>query len=153
MTALSFTIAPSVPVAFIGLSILAVSVESSFKNKKALLIGINYLNTPYELSGCIADIERMKTFLESKGFNDFDMMTDLTDIKPTRINILNKVVNFINNSVDGDLLFIHFSGHGSYTYDANNDEIDENDENETQIEADSRATSPTQSNDEINSRR
>lgn len=101
---------------------------TTFKNKKALLIGINYLNTPYELSGCIADVERMKTFLESKGFNNFDMMTDLTDIKPTRINIMNKIVNFINNSADGDLLFIHFSGHGSYTYDTNNDEIDENDE-------------------------
>lgn len=99
-----------------------------FKNKKALLIGINYLNTNYELSGCIRDIERMKTFLETKGFNSFDTMTDLTNIKPTRINILNKIKNFISSSVDGDLLFIHFSGHGSYTYDKNNDEIDGSDE-------------------------
>lgn len=101
---------------------------SEFKNKKALLIGINYLNTPYELNGCIRDIERMKKFLETKGFNNFDMMTDLTIIKPTRINILNKIKNFINDAIDGDLLFIHFSGHGSYTYDLNKDEIDGNDE-------------------------
>jgi hypothetical protein len=101
---------------------------SEFKNKKALLIGINYLNTPYELSGCIRDIERMKRFLETKGFNNFDMMTDLTDIKPTRINILNKIKNFISDAIDEDLLFIHFSGHGSYTYDLNKDEIDGNDE-------------------------
>lgn len=99
-----------------------------FKNKKALLIGINYLNTPYELSGCIGDVERIKTFLETKEFNNFDIMTDLTDIKPTRINILNKIKNFIDSSVDGDLLFIYFSGHGSYTYDVNNDELDGNDE-------------------------
>jgi hypothetical protein len=99
-----------------------------FKNKKALLIGINYLNTEYELSGCISDIERMKIFLETKGFNNFDMITDLTDVKPTRIIILNKINNFINSSVDGDLLFIHFSGHGSYTYDLNNDENDQRDE-------------------------
>lgn len=101
---------------------------SEFKNKKALLIGINYLNTDYELNGCIRDVERMKIFLESKGFNNFDMMTDLTNIKPTRINILNKIKNFISDALDGDLLFIHFSGHGSYTYDLNKDEIDGNDE-------------------------
>jgi hypothetical protein len=101
---------------------------SEFKNKKALLIGINYLNTPYELSGCIRDVERMKRFLETKGFNNFDMMTELSDIKPTRINILNKIKNFISDAIYGDLLFIHFSGHGSYTYDLNKDEIDGNDE-------------------------
>lgn len=101
---------------------------TKFKNKKALLIGINYLGTPYELSGCISDIERMKIFLQTKGFNQFEMMTDLTDIKPTRANLFNRIINFINNSTDGDLLFIHFSGHGSYTYDMNNDEIDGNDE-------------------------
>lgn len=101
---------------------------SEFKNKKALLIGINYLNTDYELSGCIRDIEKMKKFLETKGFNNFDIMTDLTNIKPTRMNILNKIKNFISSAIDGDLLFIHFSGHGSYTYDFNNDEIDGNDE-------------------------
>jgi hypothetical protein len=99
-----------------------------FKNKKALLIGINYLNTDYELSGCIRDIELMKEFLETKGFNNFDIMNDLTNVKPTRMNILNKIKNFIGSAIDGDLLFIHFSGHGSYTYDVNKDEIDGNDE-------------------------
>ena len=101
---------------------------TTFKNKKALLIGINYLNTEYELSGCISDVEKMKLFLETKGFNQFDMMTDLTEIKPTRENIFTKISQFIGNSVDGDLLFIHFSGHGSYTYDTNGDEVDGNDE-------------------------
>lgn len=101
---------------------------TTFNNKKALLIGINYLGTNYELSGCINDVEQMKTFLESKGFNNFNMMTDLTDIKPTRANILNSIKNFINSASDGDLLFIHYSGHGSYTYDNNKDELDGNDE-------------------------
>lgn len=100
----------------------------NFKNKKALLIGINYIGTDHELNGCIDDTERMKTFLETKGFNNFDIMTDLTNINPTRINILNKIKNLIHNSVEGDLLFIYFSGHGSYTYDLNGDEEDGNDE-------------------------
>jgi hypothetical protein len=101
---------------------------TTFQNKKALLIGINYLNTPYELNGCIADVERMKRLLGTKGFNNFNIMTDLTDIKPTRINILTKIRELINNSINGDLLFIYFSGHGSYKYDVNNDELDGKDE-------------------------
>lgn len=100
----------------------------TFNNKKALLIGINYLNSEYELSGCIADVERIKKCLENKGFNNFEIMTDLTDIKPTRINILNSIKNLINSASEGDLLFIHYSGHGSYTYDNSNDEIDGRDE-------------------------
>ena len=99
-----------------------------FKNEKALLIGINYIGTDHELNGCIDDTERMKTFLETKGFNNFDIMTDLTNIKPTRINILNKIKNLLYHSVEGDLLFIYFSGHGSYTYDLNGDEKDGKDE-------------------------
>jgi hypothetical protein len=100
----------------------------TFNNKKALLIGINYIGTNHELNGCIDDVERMKSFLETKGFNNFDIMTDLTDIKPTRFNILDKIKNLVDASVEGDLLFIYFSGHGSYTYDFNGDEKDGKDE-------------------------
>ena len=100
----------------------------NFKNKKALLIGINYIGTDHALNGCIDDVERMKLFLETKGFNKFDTMTDLTNIKPTRLNILDKIQNSVNALVEGDLLFIYFSGHGSYTYDLNGDETDGKDE-------------------------
>ena len=102
----------------------------TFNNKKALLIGINYLDTEYKLNGCIDDVMQIKTCLESKGFdnNNINIMTDLTDIKPTRENILNSIKNFINSGSDGELLFIHYSGHGSYTYDENKDEIDGKDE-------------------------
>jgi hypothetical protein len=97
-------------------------------NKKALLIGINYINTPYELSGCINDTNKMKEFLTSCGFNSFQILTDLTPLKPTKQNILNEFKNMIVNAVSGDILFFHFSGHGSYTYDRNGDETDGKDE-------------------------
>lgn len=102
--------------------------NANIKNKKALLIGINYLNTPYELNGCIDDTSRMKTFLSSHGFNDFKILTDLTNLKPTKTNILNELKNLIIGSKAGDVLFFYFSGHGSYTYDRNNDETDGKDE-------------------------
>ena len=102
--------------------------KSNIKNKKALLIGINYLNTPYQLNGCIDDTTRMKDFLSSQGFNDFKILTDLTSLKPTKANILNEFKNLIINAKSGDVLFFYFSGHGSYTYDRNGDETDGRDE-------------------------
>lgn len=100
----------------------------STSNKKALLIGINYLNTQYQLSGCIDDVNRMKDLLTIRGFNSFQILTDLTDIKPTKQNILNELKMMIINSEPNDILFFYFSGHGSYTYDTNGDENDGKDE-------------------------
>jgi hypothetical protein len=105
------------------------SIINNLKNnKKALLIGINYLNTEYELSGCIDDTVRMKEYLQTKGFVSFNIMTDLTSKKPTKINILDEFKLFLSNASNGDILFFYFSGHGSYTNDNNNDEMDKKDE-------------------------
>jgi hypothetical protein len=102
--------------------------KENIKNKKALLIGINYLNTPYQLNGCIDDTTRMKDLLLSHGFTEFKILTDLTDVKPTKTNILSELKKLIIGSKAGDVLFFYFSGHGSYTYDINNDELDGKDE-------------------------
>lgn len=100
--------------------------KSIIQNKKALLIGINYTNTPYQLNGCIDDVNRMSEFL--KDFNDIKILNDLTQTKPTKVNILNEFKNLLINSNSDDLLFFYFSGHGSYIYDKNNDEQDKKDE-------------------------
>jgi hypothetical protein len=101
---------------------------NKINNKKALLIGINYIGTPYELSGCINDTNMMKDFLTQHGFNSIQILTDLTPTKPTKQNILNEFKNMIISAQSGDILFFHFSGHGSFTYDKNNDETDGRDE-------------------------
>jgi uncharacterized caspase-like protein len=92
------------------------------KNKKALLIGINYTGTENELYGCINDTNSIKNRLLQNGFNEINILTDLTDVKATKENILNAFKNLLINSQPGDLLFFAYSGHGSYTYDRNNDE-------------------------------
>ena len=97
-------------------------------NKKALIIGINYINSPYELSGCIDDANRMNDLLVKRGFNTIEILTELNHIKPTKQNILEKFKNMILNAEPGDILFFYFSGHGSYTYDRNKDETDGKDE-------------------------
>jgi metacaspase-1 len=98
-------------------------------NKKtALLVGINYIGTPYELSGCINDANKMKEVLTNYGFNSFKILTDESEIKPTKESILNEFKTMLINAASGDVLLFYFSGHGSYTYDANKDETDGKDE-------------------------
>ncbi len=38
------------------------------------------------------------------------------------------MINSINNCPEGGILFIYYSGHGSYTYDRSKDELDGRDE-------------------------
>ena len=98
------------------------------KNKRALLIGINYTGTSNELYGCISDVNSIKERISNQGFTDINVMTDLTTKKATRNNILESFKNLLINSQAGDLLFCLYSGHGSYTIDRNGDEKDGRDE-------------------------
>jgi hypothetical protein len=100
----------------------------TYTNKKALLIGINYNGTNNQLNGCIEDTNSVNSFLQSKGYTNIKKLTDETDIKPTRENIINELSNLLKNSEDGDLIFIYYSGHGSYVLDKNEDELDRKDE-------------------------
>ena len=97
------------------------------KNKKALLIGINYIGTNHELLGCINDVGSIRDRILKTGFNNNDITfltdTDIDINKPTKTNILKEFKNLLTNSEEGDLLFLAYSGHGSYTLDKNNDEM------------------------------
>ena len=98
-------------------------------NKYGLLIGINYIGTPYQLFGCINDTNNIKDCLQQKfSYNNFTLLTDQTNTKPTKINIINSLTNLLVNSKKGDSLFFLFSGHGTNTIDLNNDETDGQDE-------------------------
>ena len=92
------------------------------KNKKALLIGINYTGTQNELYGCINDVKCISDKIIKTGFNDITVMTDLTSKPATKYNILEEFKNLLINSQSGDLLFFLYSGHGSYILDKNGDE-------------------------------
>lgn len=92
--------------------------------KNALLVGINYKRTNYELNGCINDVTNMSNFL--KTVLKYDKITEITDdtrIKPTRANIISNLVNMVKNSKRGDRLLFLYSGHGSLVKDKNKDEV------------------------------
>jgi len=105
-------------------------------NKKALLVGINYIGQQYQLSGCINDVHCIKEVITTKfGFIDSpDKMVVLTDDqkdplkKPTRKNMINAMKWLVQGCRPGDSLFFHFSGHGSQKKDLDGDEVDGYDE-------------------------
>ena len=98
-------------------------------NNSALLIGINYIGTQNELYGCINDTNNIKNLLEEKyAFNQFTFLTDDTNQKPTKQNIITELTNLLVNASSGDTLFLLYSGHGTCTTDLNGDEDDGQDE-------------------------
>jgi hypothetical protein len=116
-----------VAIANINKIVINNSNNSSF-SKKALLIGINYIGTSNELSGCINDVDSMEKMLMKTGFNNFVKLTDKTLVKPTKSAILNAFTNLLRSSKQGDLLCFFYSGHGSYILDRSGDELDGRDE-------------------------
>mmetsp|Transcript_9213 Transcript_9213/g.30737 ORF Transcript_9213/g.30737 Transcript_9213/m.30737 type:complete len:491 (-) Transcript_9213:1394-2866(-) len=96
--------------------------------KKALLIGINYAGTRNALRGCINDVENMQQLLRKEGFRREEMviLTDdgRGDAMPTRNEILRACQWLVAGAGLGDVLFFHFSGHGSQQRDDSGMESD-----------------------------
>lgn len=116
------------------------SVETKFDltpdgfsgTKRAVLIGINYIGQQGELSGCHNDVLNMKEYLmDVHGFDEANMtilMDDGVHLDPTKDNILAAYEQIVMDSQDGDVVYCHYSGHGSKLRDNNNDEEDGYDE-------------------------
>ena len=97
--------------------------------RKAILIGINYIGQQAELRGCISDIEKVQAFLSGRGFTEFVILRDdRANALPTRAAILQAIMDGVLGCTAGDVLYIHYSGHGSYMKDLSGDEVDGQDE-------------------------
>lgn len=85
--------------------------------KRAVLIGCNYTATPsVKLAGCINDIVHMRNALmDAYGYqntNIFMLRDDNPSKLPTRRNILYLLNQLVAASTAGDMLWVHYSGHG-----------------------------------------
>ncbi|QSL64404.1 hypothetical protein MERGE_001705 [Pneumocystis wakefieldiae] len=100
--------------------------------KKALFIGINYVNTPRQLTGCINDVNNISQFIRERyGYHTEDMgiaiFTNPRSI-PTRRNIIDAMAWLVKDARPNDSLFFHYSGHGGQIDDFDGDEEDGSDE-------------------------
>ncbi|KAG6557440.1 hypothetical protein Mapa_000712 [Marchantia paleacea] len=98
--------------------------------KKALLIGCNYPGTKAELHGCVNDVSRMyKCLTDQFGFAEEDITvmidTDTRSVQPTGVNIKKVLRRLIDEAEPGDVLVLHYSGHGTQVPAETGDEEDD----------------------------
>jgi len=94
------------------------------QNKHALLIGISdYHNTKYQsLEGPLNDIELVREALIDRfGFEDKNILMVINE-QATHTGLKKILFSFANRVTSGDFVYIHYSGHGSFTKDLNGDE-------------------------------
>lgn len=110
-------------------SLISQQQQQSIKQLSALLVGINYVGSSYELYGCINDATNVSDILKNKfNYTKNTLLTDTTPVGPTKSNILTAFINLLTGAKSGDKLFFLFSGHGSQIADTNGDESDHLDE-------------------------
>ncbi|XP_027351119.1 metacaspase-9 [Abrus precatorius] len=91
------------------------------QNKRlAVLVGCNYPNTANELHGCINDVLAMKDMLVKRFKFDPTNIELLTDAPgssalsmPTGANIKQALASMVDRAEAGDVLYFHYSGHGT----------------------------------------
>jgi len=97
--------------------------------KKAVLIGINRYRVPgADLRGCVNDVKGMQSVLiQYYGFAAGDI-TLLTDGDATKKAMKATIRGLLAGAKKGDVLYLHYSGHGSNVPDRDGDEADHRDE-------------------------
>jgi hypothetical protein len=96
--------------------------------KKAVLVGINYPGTDHELRGCVNDVMAVnQTLINHLGFDDPKQIRMLTDNSATTDNIIDRLNWLVKDATPGDVLYFHYSGHGTQFIDMNYDTMEEPD--------------------------
>ena len=97
--------------------------------KRALLIGINkYQMDGADLRGCVNDVQDLSAALtEFYGFEKRDITT-LIDGAATQKAMLAGIKRLVRDSKKGDVVVLHYSGHGSNVPDNDGEESDGRDE-------------------------
>ncbi|KAK6127094.1 hypothetical protein DH2020_039157 [Rehmannia glutinosa] len=90
----------------------------SVPKKMALLVGCTYSGYPGELYGCHNDVLGMRELLIARfGFKlkHVELLMDRpgSSVMPTGANIKSALNKMVDQAKKGDVLFFHFSGHGT----------------------------------------
>ncbi|KQK21440.1 metacaspase-1 [Brachypodium distachyon] len=99
-------------------------------NKRAVLVGVSYTGTDYELKGTVNDVNSMRGLLCDKFGFPSDCILILTEKSddprrvPTKENLLAAMRWLVAGCEAGHSLVFHFSGHGVQKLDTDGDEVD-----------------------------
>jgi hypothetical protein len=96
--------------------------------KRALLIGINTYQAVPSLSGSLNDVAAMREVLITRWGFDARNVRTLTEREATRAGILAALQQLVREAGPSDVVYVHYSGHGSQVQDLNGDEEDGLDE-------------------------
>ncbi|ORY76536.1 caspase domain-domain-containing protein [Leucosporidium creatinivorum] len=95
--------------------------------RKALFIGINYTNSSHALQGCHNDVANLSRWVGSQGYKQEGMrflMDDGRSEEPSRGNMIEAMKWLVEGAKPNDVLFFHYSGHGSQQATDQRDEAD-----------------------------
>lgn len=111
-----------IPIYALILIVLTTNAQSA--DKHALLIGINdYRGTgASSLKGCLNDVELIRQVLGNKYGFKAKNITVLKDADAKHTDIEKAIRNLCARIRPGDSVYIHYSGHGSYMPDQNNED-------------------------------
>ena len=115
-------------------------IANAQTTKRALIIAVgdyNYETTGWKPISSANDVPLIKGALKAQGFSE-EQITTIKDEDATKAGILSALQNLLETTNTGDVVVIHYSGHGQQITDDNGDEIDGYDEAMVPIDAHSR---------------
>ena len=108
--------------------LLYYSVEAQTPTRRALIIGIGaYQDTGWTNAYGDNDIPIIIEMLKANKFSENDII-QLKNNQATLHGIRQSFATLLKQTQKGDIVYIHFSGHGQQIYDHDGDEADEKDE-------------------------
>ena len=81
--------------------------------KRALVVGVDQYDDPWQLNGCVNDALAIADILREKFDFSHDDITLLTDAEATKDAILDAFDDLIDATNAGDVVVFYFAGHGS----------------------------------------
>lgn len=106
--------------------ILTCVLPTEAKTRRAVVIGLGeQVDKSWAKINGDKDVPLIVSMLKANGFSD---ITSLINTKATKAGIVKAFNSLINRSQKGDIVYVHFSGHGQLMTDINGDEKDGLDE-------------------------
>ncbi|MEE9374261.1 MAG: caspase family protein [Saprospiraceae bacterium] len=90
------------------------------KSLFALIVGINDYQHPYKkLKGCVKDANNIKEYINTSLKDQFSLKVEsLIDKNATYINVMERFEKHLSKAGPDDVVWFHFSGHGSQAWSA-----------------------------------